>query len=72
VHYRAGDFTKSREFPTACMTRGFSTPDTDLVTCPGCRATVPFAKAEHGYREVVEALRYPKEDHPCLLNQRTP
>lgn len=72
VHYRTGDFTKAREYPVACDNRGFSTIDTDQVTCPACIRTLIYTDAAHRHREVVEALAYPKEDHPCLPPTPTP
>ena len=52
--------------PTACGAMAFNTPDTDAVTCPLCRHTMLYIHAAQLHREVVEALAYPKEDHPCL------
>lgn len=72
VHFRTGDFTKSREYPVACVNRGFSTFDTDAVTCPLCRFTTDYQDAALRHHEVVEALAYPKEDHPCLPNPPLP
>jgi hypothetical protein len=70
VHYRTGDYTKSRELPVACNERGFSTPDTDQVTCIPCQRTLIYTEAANRHREVVEALAYPKEDHKCLPRQQ--
>ena len=72
VHYRTGDFTKSREYPVACGERGFSTLDTDAVTCPACWRSTIYTTAAQLHREVVEALAYPKEDHRCLPHPPKP
>jgi len=66
VHYRAGTARLALTQPTACGVPGFSTTDTDTVTCPGCHRTGEYKLAALHHREVVEALAYPKEDHPCL------
>lgn len=72
VHYRTGDFTKSVNLPVACGERGFSTVDTDAVTCQLCRFTTDYQSAAAEYENVVEALAYPKEEHPCLPKHPTP
>jgi hypothetical protein len=66
VHYRAAGKTAAREMPTACAGGIYSTTDTDVVTCPACRRTELFTLSALRHCEVVEALAYPKEDHPCL------
>lgn len=72
VHYRTGDYTLGRNMPVACTGGGFSTVDTDAVTCGHCRRTLIYREAAERHREVVEMLRYPKEDHPCLPPPPTP
>jgi hypothetical protein len=52
--------------PTACYQPGFNTLDTDLVTCGACQLTGIYILTHQRHHEVVEALAYPKEDHPCL------
>ena len=71
VHYRLeGVGTPTLSQPTACTEMGFNVPDTDLVSCRRCQNTELFALAALRHREVVEALAYPKEDHPCLTPHR--
>lgn len=71
VHYRAGQIRlHGRDAPTACGRGGFSHPDTDLTTCPRCWDSDAYQIAHHLHRDVVEALAYPKEDHPCLAPPR--
>lgn len=49
-----------------CGTHGTATPDTDLVTCGRCTRLAVYTKAASLHRDVVDALSYPKEEHPCL------
>jgi len=75
VHFRVegggiGGPTLSLSQPTACNRIGFNVPDTDAVTCPSCRATEIYELTARRHLEVVEALSYPKEDHPCLTPHR--
>ena len=68
VHFRIeGDSTTISQ-PTACWDLGFNTTDTDLVRCVRCRCTDLYKLTALRHREVVDALAYPKEDHPCLTN----
>lgn len=67
VHYRIStDHKGGISEPTACGAFEFNTLDTDLVTCPLCRSITIYTQAAQRYREVFEALAYPKEDHKCL------
>lgn len=67
VHYRLKEVGHlSLAAATACGRGGFSHPDTDLTTCPRCWDSDAYQIAHHLHRDVVEALAYPKEDHPCL------
>lgn len=70
VHYRVGVGTPTPTQPTACTNTGFSTPDTDLVTCPWCTDTDTYRTASAEYLTVIDMLAYPKEDHPCLPTHR--
>ncbi|QWY82829.1 hypothetical protein PP641_gp089 [Arthrobacter phage SilentRX] len=71
VHYRVeGVGAPTLSKPTACGDLGFNVPDTDLVTCPACTSAGIYRLTHQRHREVVEALSYPKEDHPCLNNHR--
>lgn len=68
VHYRVeGLAAGAISRPTACGKMGFNHPDTDQVTCPKCWCTDAYQQANTRHHEVVDALAYPKEDHPCLL-----
>lgn len=70
VHFRIStDHKGGIAEPTACSAMEFNTLDTDLVTCPMCRATGIYQLAAKHHREVVEALAYPKEEHPCLTSR---
>lgn len=71
VHFRVvgvGGSTPTTETyqPTACYQPGFNVLDTDAVTCPLCKDIPLYQLTALRHREVVEALAYPKEDHPCL------
>lgn len=67
VHFRVeGVGTPTLSQPTACGQLGFNVLDTDLVTCPLCRSIDIYQLTALRHREVVEALAYPKEEHPCL------
>lgn len=67
VHFRVGGVgTPTLSQPTACGELSFNVTDTDLVTCPRCKSTGPYISAATDHREVVGALAYPKEEHPCL------
>jgi len=69
VHFRIDtDYKGGISQPTACGAFEFNTLDTDLVTCPQCRFVDIYLLTALRHREVVEALAYPKEDHPCLTN----
>ena len=74
IHYRVGvetpTPTTSISQPTACHQPGFNVPDTDMVTCPLCKRTGIYQLTALRHQEVVEALAYPKEDHPCLTNHQ--
>lgn len=70
VHFRIDGDSKTISRPTACGGLGFNTPDTDLITCPNCRGSDLYRLSALRHREVVEALAYPKEDHPCLKSNR--
>jgi hypothetical protein len=70
VHLRTEDGWGNYPNKTACGQLGFNVPDTDAVTCPACRLTGIYTIHAQRHREVVEALAYPKEDHPCLNPSR--
>ena len=70
VHFRVDGTTTGTYAATACTTEGFNTPDTDLVTCPWCRDVELYTLTARRHREVIEALAYPKENHPCLPPNR--
>lgn len=66
VHYRVAGETSTRSQPTACTMIGFNTLDTDAVTCGACQLTEVYRLTHQRHQEVVDALAYPKEEHPCL------
>ncbi|UOK18416.1 hypothetical protein SEA_BRUHMOMENT_100 [Arthrobacter phage BruhMoment] len=66
VHFRTEEGWKNYPNKTACLQGGFNVTDTTLVTCFLCQSTSAYQVAAAQFREVVEALAYPKEDHPCL------
>jgi hypothetical protein len=67
VHYRiTTDHKGGIAEPTACGAFEFNTLDLDAVTCGLCRVTNDYKRAHQRHQEVVDALAYPKEDHPCL------
>ena len=68
VHYRVPGTSATRSNPTACLQIGFNVTDTDAVTCPACHLTTAYIQAHARHCEVVAALAYPKEDHPCLTS----
>lgn len=71
IHYRlegVGNPTLSQT--TACKLIGFNVTDTDAVTCPQCKSTEIYILTARRHQEVVDALSYPKEDHPCLTPHR--
>lgn len=70
VHYRVPGDSVTRSQPTACTQIGFNTLDTDAVTCGACHLTAIYVLNHQRHQEVVEALAYPKEDHPCLSNHQ--
>lgn len=68
VHFRIDTNHKGGiSEPTACGAMAFNTLDTDAVTCPLCKGVGIYQLTALRHREVVEALAYPKEDHPCLI-----
>lgn len=68
VHFRVPGESSARSQPTACTMIGFNTLDTDAVTCGACHLTTAYISAHLAHSEVVAALAYPKENHPCLQN----
>lgn len=67
VHFRVDTgHTGGISQPTACGAIDFNTIDTDAVTCAQCRFADMYLLTALRHHEVVEALAYPKEDHPCL------
>lgn len=72
VHWQTAVGRGSTPNSTACGELGFNVTDTDAVTCFKCKSTPLFILAALRHREVVEALAFPKEDHPCLSNHHPP
>lgn len=75
VHFRVvgvGASTPTTETyqPTACYQPGYSTLDTDTVTCPLCKDIPLYQLTVLRHLEVVDALSSPKENHPCLTPHR--
>lgn len=67
VHWQTAKGVGRLPNTTACGDLGgFNVPDTDGVTCPICKRIPLFELTHLRHSEVVEALSYPKEDHPCL------
>lgn len=69
VHYRLDGEAEGISRPTACGTPGFNTTDLEAVTCGGCQSSATYRSALAEFNEVVDALSYPKENHPCLTRQ---
>jgi hypothetical protein len=66
LHYR-----EPGEIRTACGKPQDKTRTTNFtvdVTCRACRDTYPFQTQHAEFMEVVDALSYPKEEHPALSN----
>lgn len=71
VHWRTAKGYGKEQNTTGCGQLGFNVEDTDAVTCPICQRLPLFELTHQRHSEVVEALAYPKEDHPCLKNHRS-
>ena len=69
IHYQTEQGWKNYPNKTACGDLGFNVTDTETVTCIICLHTPAYEQAAAQFREVVDALAYPKEDHPCLKHQ---
>ncbi|ALY10874.1 hypothetical protein WILDE_92 [Arthrobacter phage Wilde] len=66
VHFRSTTASTNLMKPSECGERGFTTTDVQAVTCLGCHTTGAYQSARTQFDAVVEALAYPKEEHPCL------
>jgi hypothetical protein len=71
VHFRIPGTSATASNPTACWQIGFNTYDTDAVTCGACQLTTAYIQAHARHTEVVAALAYPKQEHPCLTQHRS-
>lgn len=72
AHYRLPKASKTTNLyqVSACNSAGFTTPDVEAVTCPRCHSTEVYQHALAQFNDVVDALAYPKEEHPCLKSPR--